>query len=78
MASVKKQVRGVRPIERSLEGRDEVAVYRPTTAEWFVQANTGVRDFVFGQPGVDVPLPSPLAYRYGGRLRGASVRISGA
>ncbi len=37
-------------------GRAEVAVYRPSTAQWIIQSPGGPRVVNFGQPGVDIPV----------------------
>jgi subtilisin family serine protease len=39
-------------------GRLDYAVYRPSTAQWFIQGPSGGRVIQFGEPGVDIPVPA--------------------
>jgi hypothetical protein len=34
-----------------------VAVYRPSTAQWFIDSPTGAYSVQFGAPGLDIPMP---------------------
>jgi uncharacterized repeat protein (TIGR01451 family) len=50
-------------------GAATIAVYRPATAQWVInQPNDGAELIPFGGPGLDMPLPTPLAYRFNGRM----------
>ncbi len=38
-------------------GHAEIAVYRSSTAQWFISGPNGGRSVTFGEPGVDIPAP---------------------
>jgi hypothetical protein len=41
------------------DGRTDLAVFRPPTAEWFILSSSdgGLTQVTFGGPGLDVPVP---------------------
>ena len=46
------------PADYDGDGRADLAVYRPTTGQWFIQGSySGFVSFAFGFPNVDVPVP---------------------
>ena len=57
------------PADYDGDGKADLAVYRRSTGQWLVQqSRAGPRVVSFGQPNTDVPVASPLAYRYQGGL----------
>ena len=59
------------PADYNGDGRTEMAVFRPTTSQWFIN---GVGTFYFGAAG-DIPVPGD--YVGDGRARIAVYRVSG-
>ena len=61
------------PADYDGDGKADLALFRNTTAQWLIlQSTAGPRAQPFGGGNLDVPLPTPLAYRYRpGSFRGA-------
>ena len=48
------------------DGRTDVAVFRPSTGQWFIQNSGGGSSTPSFGVGGDLPLPLPAAIRMGG------------